>query len=71
MEDILERQSSTCFTDQVQHARTKVWEDLLGVYVLHIVMEHFPQATLDVIVSDIIEVLMFSLQAPRCVTFEE
>ena len=56
---------------QIQHARTKVPEDLLGVYALHIVREHFPQATLDVIVRDIIKVCMFSLQAPRCATFDE
>ena len=47
---------------QIQHARTKVPEDLLGVYALHIVRGHFPQATLDVIVRGIIKVLMFSLQ---------
>ena len=43
----------------------------MGVYALHIVREHFPQATLDVIVRDIFKVLMLSLQAPKCATFEE
>jgi hypothetical protein len=56
---------------QLYHARTKVPEDILGVYALQIIREYFPQATLDVIVCDIIKVLMFSLQAPRCATFDE
>ena len=56
---------------QLYHARTKVPEDILGVYALQIIREHFQQATLDVIVRDIIKVLMFSLQAPRCATFDE
>jgi hypothetical protein len=46
---------------QIQHARTRVPEDLLGVYALHIVREHFPQATLDVIVCDIIKDLPCNL----------
>jgi hypothetical protein len=74
LEEILRRIFSTdnpAFALQIQHARTRVPEDLLGVYALHIVREHFPQATLDVIVCDIIKVLMFSLQAPKCATFEE
>jgi hypothetical protein len=56
---------------QLYHARTKVPEDILGVYALQIIREYFPQATLDVIVRDILKVLMFSLQAPRCATFDE
>jgi hypothetical protein len=53
LEEILRRvfsKDNPALALQVQHARTKVPEDLLGVYVLHIVREHFPQATLDVIV---------------------
>ena len=46
-------------------------EDILGVYALQTIREYFPQATLDVIVRDIIKVLMFSLQAPKCATFDE
>jgi uncharacterized coiled-coil protein SlyX len=74
LEEILRRifsKDNPALALQIQHARTKVPEDLLGVYALHIVREHFPQATLDVIVRDIIRVLMFSLQAPRCTTFAE
>ena len=74
LEEILRRifsKDNPAFALQIQHARTRVPEDLLGVYALHIVREHFPQATLDVIVRDIIKVLMFSLQAPKCATFEE
>jgi hypothetical protein len=74
LEEILRRvfsKDNPALALQIQHARTKVPEDLLGVYALHIVREHFPQATLDVIVRDIIKVLMFSLQAPRCATFDE
>ena len=56
---------------QIQHARTKVPEILLGVMRCRQQCEHFPQATLDVVVRDIIKVLMFSLQAPKCATFEE
>jgi hypothetical protein len=74
LEEILRRifsKNNPALALQIQHARTRVPEDLLGVYALHIVREHFPQATLDVIVRDIIKVLMFSLQAPKCATFEE
>ena len=74
LEEILRRifsKNNPALALQIQHARTRVPEDLLGVYALHIVREHFPQATLDVIVCDIIKVLMFSLQAPKCATFEE
>ena len=73
-EEILRRVSSKdnlARALQIQHARTKVPEDLLGVYALHIVKEHFPQVTLDVLVSDILKVLIFSLQSPRCATFDE
>ena len=56
---------------QLYHARTKVPEDILGVYSLQTIREYFPQTTLDVIVRDIIKVLMFSLQAPKCATFDE
>jgi hypothetical protein len=74
LEEILWRifsKDKPAFALQIQHARTRVPEDLLGVYALHNVREHFPQDTLDVIVCDIIKVLMFSLQTPKCVTFEE
>jgi hypothetical protein len=74
LEEILRRvfsKDNPALAFQIQHARTKVPQDLLGVYALHIVREHFPQATLDVIVRDIIKVLMFSLQAPRCATIDE
>jgi hypothetical protein len=59
LEEILRRifsKDNPAFDLQIQHARTRVPEDLLGVYTLHIVREHFPQATLDVIVRDIIKV---------------
>ena len=46
---------------QLYHARTKVPEDILGVYAQQIIRQYFPQATLDVIVCDVIKVLMFSL----------
>jgi hypothetical protein len=74
LEEILRRvfsKDNPALAFPIQHARTKVPQDLLGVYALHIVREHFPQATLDVIVRDIIKVLMFSLQAPRCATIDE
>jgi hypothetical protein len=64
LEEILRRifsKDNPAFALQIQHARTRVPEDLLGVYALHIVREHFPQDTLDVSVRDIIKVLMFSL----------
>jgi hypothetical protein len=52
------------------HAYAKIPEDILGVYVYQIIRDQFPQATLDVIVRDIVRVLMFSLQAPRYTTFD-
>jgi hypothetical protein len=42
-----------------------------GVIYTQNTKEHLPQAVLDVIVRDIINVLMFSLQVPKYVTFEE
>jgi hypothetical protein len=33
---------------QLYHARAKVSENILGVYALQIIGEHFPQAVLDV-----------------------
>ena len=50
------------------HAYAKIPEDVLGVYAY--IKDQFPQATLDVIVRDIVRVLMFSLQAPRYATFD-
>jgi hypothetical protein len=52
------------------HAYAKIPEDILGVYAYQIIRDQFPQATLDVIVRDIVRVLMFSLQAPRYTTFD-
>jgi hypothetical protein len=43
------------------HAYAKIPEDILGVYAYQIIRDQFPQATLDVIVRDIVRVLMFSL----------
>ena len=74
LEEILRRvfsKDNPALALQIQHVRTKVPEDLLGVYAIHIVREHFPQATLDVIVRDIMKVLMFSLQTPKGDTFDE
>jgi len=54
------------------HTYAKMPEDILGVYVYQIIKDQFPQATLDVIVHDIVRVLMFSLQTPRySATFDE
>ena len=55
---------------QFHQAATKIPQDLLGVYTYSLVKEYFPQANLDVIVSDIAKVMMFSLQAPRYTTFD-
>ena len=52
------------------HAYAKIPEDILGVYAYQIIKDQFPQATLDVIVRDIIKVLMFSLQASKYTTFD-
>jgi hypothetical protein len=52
------------------HTYAKIPEDILGVYTYQIIKDQFPQATLDVIVRDIVRVLMFSLQAPRYATFD-
>ena len=52
------------------HAYTKIPEDILGIYNYQIIKDQFPQATLDVIVRDIIKVLMFSLQASKYTKFD-
>ncbi len=57
-------------TLKFHHAYAKIPEDILGVYAYQIIRDQFPQATLDVIVRDIVRVLMFSLQAPRYTTFD-
>ena len=64
LEEILRRifsKDNPALSLQLYHARTKVPEDILGVYALQIIRQYFPQATLDVIVCDVIKVLMFSL----------
>jgi hypothetical protein len=55
---------------QFHQADAKIPQDLLGVYTYLTVKEYFPQVNLDVIVSDIARVMMFSLQAPRYTTFD-
>ena len=57
-------------TLKFHHAYTKIPEDILGIYNYQIIKDQFPQATLDVIVRDIIKVLMFSLQASKYTKFE-
>jgi hypothetical protein len=52
------------------HTYTKIPEDILGIYTYQIIKDQFPQATLDVIVRDIIKVLMFSLQSSKYTKFD-
>jgi hypothetical protein len=62
VKDILERQPRAGIAIS---SYAKIPQHLLGVYTYLTVKEYFPQANLDVIVSDIARVMMFSLQAPR------
>ncbi len=41
-----------------------------GVYAYQIIKDQFPQATIDVIVRDIIKVMMTSLQASKYTKFD-
>ena len=52
------------------HVYSKIPEDMLGVYAYEIIKDQFPQATLDVIVHNIIKVLMFSLQVSKYTKFD-
>jgi hypothetical protein len=62
--------NNQAMTLKFHHAYTKIPEDILGIYNYQIINDQFPQATLDVIVRDIIKVLMFSLQASKYTKFD-
>ena len=62
--------NNPAMTLKFHHAYTKIPEDILGIYNYQIIKDQFPQATLDVIVRDIIKVLMFSLQASKYTKFD-
>ena len=57
-------------TLKFHHAYVKIPEDMLGVYAYQIIKGKFPQATLDVIVRDIIKVMMFSLHPSKYTKFD-